>query len=122
MTTHNTREGVEEFIEKMKFQMTATIREICCDQPNDKYVAEGTQIARLEVQADIILEQAIRTLHQELQKAREEERRRIDGVVAKLAQFRCTDLAYMQGYTMACRDFLKATTDIDQSELDQPTI
>ena len=105
--THNTREGVEEIVTKMKRHVIW--------QDNEQGMLED----RLR-----------ELLHQELQKARESERARIEDEFAKVAKYtqdfepdaygeNPVNTSYYQLYEGQWEYIIKPK---DQSELDQPTI
>ena len=105
MTTHNTREG------KPDFHMIALTKSECAKDAGELTVVRLGYVTQL-------LEEVYATLHQELQKAREEERGRVKALVmAKSAIFD----SFIHD-TISGRDELNdLLSAIDQSEIDHLT-
>ena len=105
MTTHNTREGIEE-TEKVLW---------CVER-----MLDGTYKSAEHKKLDILnyLKRTLTTHHQELQKAREEERERIIYITKNIKD------AFMSPLTerrwLQCIQFTDQPKPKDQSELDQP--
>ena len=102
MTTHNTREGIEELVDEFENRFS--------NMPNDNGIKHSQQVDFIRT-----------TLHQELQKARHdwlrEEIVKLEGMKKTMQ----TVTGHEQQYNFGNNQALQTIIDRYQSELDQPT-